>query len=166
MKLFYIIVSSCLSIFLYFVLQSIWGPAGSNSCMEMVLYKGRLETSIEHMKDFKSQLDSDLSRLETDEARLRQEAYRVGLVGQDEVRIRLPMSASDSISLPGNIAPKPLENGNSQAIITGISISLGLVFWLFLMFINFEIELIGTKGRRRPLPKPYQGVRVQTASLE
>ena len=166
MKLFHILVASCLTVFLFFILQAIWGPAGANSCAEMNLYKARLEISIEQLNDFQVQLNSDLARLESDEARLRQEAYRIGLVGANEVRIRIPFQATETIVAPGNIAQKPQDSNKVQALISGISISFGLVMLLLMGFINFEVGLIGGKPNKRRLTENYQGVRVHTASLE
>lgn len=133
--------------------------------MEMKLYKARLEVSIEQLSDFQTQMLSDLTRLETDEARLREEAYRIGLVGGNEVRIRISLPTNEIIDVPGNIAQRPQENSNLQAVICGISLSFGLVMLLLMGFINFEVELMGGKTKKRRSAN-YQGVRVQTASLE
>lgn len=164
MKLFYLTVSACLSLFLFFMLQAVWGPSGANACNELAQYKQRLQTSIASLQDFSDQMNSDLSRLAGDESRLRQEAYRIGMVAGDETRIRLPLPAEELVKSTGTIASRPADDKGAQAVIAGVSVSFGLVLFLFLSFVQLEWDLIGGRGNRRH--RPYHGARVQTASLE
>ena len=167
MKLFHIVISCCVGLFIYFVLQALWGPAGITALAEIESYKTRLEANIDQLQAIQVQMNSDLDRLASDTSRLRSEAYRIGMVGNDEVRIRLPQDHSVAEITPGTIATKPQENTISQALITGAAISVSLILLLILTFIRFEADMLtGGKQKRRRRPVPYQGVRTQTASLE
>jgi cell division protein FtsB len=157
MKAYHILLSSCLTIFLYFSLQAIWGPAGMQACSDLNQYKNRLAVSIDQLREFEMKLSSDLTRLETDPSRLQQEAYRIGLVGSNEIRIRIPEIPSSTMSAPTVIAQRPVESAASQAIISGVSISVGLVLLFFLVFLNFEVDIIfetAGSGRKKMIRRP------------
>jgi hypothetical protein len=111
-------------------------------------------------------MEEELYRLRHDPSRLRQEAHRIGMLSENEIRVRMPASLPDAVGIPtAGIASKPESKALSKPLITGISVSLGIMILLIMTLIDFETTLIGQRSNRR-FTYLHQGIRVQTASRE
>lgn len=166
MKLFHLVISSSVTLFLYLVLNGVWGVSGTQDFRELLEYRARLDDSILQLQTRQQAMMSDLERLRQDPSRLREEAHRIGMVGAEEIRVRVPMEAS-SAGLPpaAGIAQKPEPRAVPRPLITGVSISLGTILLLVLTLCDFESSLQGRHPQRRR-SSMNQGMRVQTASRE
>jgi hypothetical protein len=168
MKLFHLVVSTSISLFLFLAISSIWGSSGIAAYGELLSYRERLTQSVVELQQVQDTISDDLYRVQQDPERLRQEAHRIGMIGETEVRIRLPANLPVTTIQATTMTPKPEPRAASRALITGISLSFGLILFLLLTIFDLESQL-GEPSVRRPVRRQttwYQGIRVQTASRE
>jgi cell division protein FtsB len=167
MKLFHLVVSCSVTVFLYLVLSALWGSSGTQDFQELQEYRARLEQSIGKLEHDRQLLADDLERLKEDAGRLREEANRIGMVAPGEIRIKLPEEIAAPVApATAAIAEKPSSKAAARPVITGISISLGIILLLVMTIYDFEASFQrgSSYGRRRHYAG--QGMRVQTASRE
>jgi hypothetical protein len=148
------------------VLNAVWGVCGAQDFQELANYQSRLRQSISSLEQTRQYMETELERLRHDPSRLRQEAHRIGMIGANETRIKIPADLSvDPASPVADIASKPDERALPKALITGVSLSLGIVLLLVLTLLDLETNLAGNPSPRRR-PYSHHGMRVQTASRE
>lgn len=166
MKLFHLVVSSSVSLFVYLVLNAIWGISGIQDFQDLLEYRAKLNSSIMQLRERQDAIACDLDRLRNDPSRLREEAYRVGMVGPGEIRVNVPMTPPP-VGLPPavGIVNKPESHAVAKPVITGLAISLGIILLLVLTMHDFESGLHNRNQHRRRTTV-HQGMRVQTASRE
>ena len=163
MKLAHIVVSLSLSVFIYSCLDSIWGNIGTVAIKDLTTYEQKLRSNVEALEEQNLHLSMDAQRLQTDPGRLRQEAYKIGMLEKGDVKLRIPDSPNTAQPIsPGTVLTRPIIDGSARALIAGVSISLGFVSLLLITLLQFELGL----AKKTNLARKHQGIRVQTASLE
>jgi cell division protein FtsB len=167
MKLFHLVVSGSVTVFLYLVLSALWGSAGTQDLQELQEYRNRLEQSIGKLERDSQSLAADLERIKDDPGRLHVEANRIGMVSPDEIRIKLPEEIIPAVApATAAIAEKPQSRAEARPVITGISISLGIILLLVMTIYDFEASFQRGAPTYRRRHYAGQGIRVQTASRE
>jgi cell division protein FtsB len=166
MKLFHLIVTASLTVFMYCALSVIWGTAGNQEYLELVEYQTRLELSLEKLQQTNERLEGELNRLNNDPSRLKEEAHRIGMVDTDQILVKLPANINQDEPTDNQFCIKPASRAFSPALISGIAVSLGIILLLILTLFDLETSLIGSQNTKKRRLYPYQGIRVQTASRE